>query len=408
MPDLLYLAQRLPFPLNKGEKIRAYHDLKYLAQYYNIYLGCLIDDPADEPFIADIAKLCRDIHVGRVDRRIGRIACLRGLLTGDGLSVTFFRDRGLAAWVKRVAEQVQPEVAFVFSSNMVPYILNLPNRWRRAVDLVDVDSEKWRALAETATGPMRFVYRREWRTIAALEARIGRECDLAAFASEPEAALFRRLNPDCSQRVLGVSNGVDYRYFDPAADYSPAYDISRPNFVFTGTMDYLPNEDAVVWFANDILPLIRQHVPNAQFHVVGTNPSAEVRKLARRDGVSVTGRVPDVRPYIAHATACVAPIRVARGIQNKVLEAMAMARPVIVTKIALEGIDATPGTEAVVANDEADFATACCRFATTDDGDAIGRAARARIVQDYDWAATMSRYDAFFRPKNSREQAETV
>lgn len=408
MPDLLYLAQRLPFPLNKGEKIRAYHDLKYLAQYYDIHLGCLIDDPADEPFIADIAKLCRDIHVARIDRRIGRIACLRGLLIGEGLSVTYFHDRGLAAWVKRVAEQVQPEVAFVFSSNMAPYVLDLPNHWRRAVDLVDVDSEKWRALAETASGPMRFVYRREWRKIAALEARIGHECDLAAFASEPEADLFRRLYPECSQRVLGVSNGVDYRYFDPAADCPAVYDLSKPNFVFTGTMDYPPNEDAVVWFANDILPLIRRRLPEAQFHIVGTSPSLAVCKLSRLDGVSVTGRVPDVRPYIAHATASVAPIRVARGIQNKVLEAMAMARPVVATRIALEGIEAAPGTEAVVANDAEGFAAACCRFAASDDGESLGRAARARIVQDYDWAATMSRYDAFFCPNDVRHPAETV
>ena len=233
--------------------------------------------------------------------------------------------------MRRVAETVRPAVTFVYSSNMAPYILDLPKTGTRVVDLVDVDSEKWRAFAETTTGPMRLVYRREWRKIAALERRIARECDLSAFVSDAEARLFARQHPDCAARIRGVSNGVDHRYFDPALDHPPVYDTTRPNYVFTGTMDYPPNVEAVGWFAADILPLIRRTLPAARFHIVGSNPSPEVLKLAQLDGVFVTGRVPDVRPYVAHATAGVAPMRIARGIQNKVLEAMAMARPVVLT-----------------------------------------------------------------------------
>jgi sugar transferase (PEP-CTERM/EpsH1 system associated) len=398
MPDLLFLSQRLPYPPTKGEKIRAFHDLRYLAQWYDIHLGCLIDDPDDLQFVDTLRPMCRDIHVAKVNRRIGRLASLRGLLTGEALSVTYFRDRGLTRWVRRVVETVRPAVTFVYSSNMVPTVLDLPKPGTLVVDLVDVDSEKWRAFAETTKGPMRLVYRREWQKIAELEQRIARVSDLSAFASNAEAALFASQHPDCAARIRGVSNGVDHRYFDPALDHPPVYDTTRPNYVFTGTMDYPPNADAVIWFATAILPLIRRTLPAARFHVVGSSPSAAVLKLARIEGVFVTGRVPDVRPYIAHATASVAPMRIARGIQNKVLEAMAMARPVVLTAGALEGIEADPVSETILADTAEAFAAACCRMATTTDGAAIGAAARARIIRDYDWDVTLRRFDDILAP----------
>jgi glycosyltransferase involved in cell wall biosynthesis len=166
-------------------------------------------------------------------------------------------------------------------------------------------------------------------------------------------------------------------------------------------MDYPPNVDAVVWFAREILPLIRRSLPAARFYVVGSNPSPDVQKLARLDGVFVTGRVPDVRPYLAHATAAVAPMRIARGIQNKVLEAMAMARPVVLTSDALEGITAEPGREVILAETTEAFAGACCRLATTAEGEAIGAAARCRILLDYDGTMALSRFDDLLRPASA-------
>jgi sugar transferase (PEP-CTERM/EpsH1 system associated) len=398
MPDLLFLAQRLPYPPTKGEKIRAFHELKYLSQWYDIHLGCLIDDPEDLQYVDTVRAMCRDIYVAQINRRIGRVSCLRGLFTGEALSVTYFRDKGLAQWVRGIVDTIKPAVTFVYSSNMAPYVLDLPHTGLRVVDLVDVDSEKWRALAASTQGPMRFVYRREWRKIAALEQRIAVQCDLAVLVSNAEAALFVRQHPDCAPRIRDVSNGVDHCYFDPALDHPPVYDTTRPNYVFTGTMDYPPNADAVIWFANEILPVIRRTLPTARFHIVGSSPSPEVLQLARIDGVLVTGRVPDVRPYIAQSTAGVAPMRIARGIQNKVLEAMAMGRPVILTSGALEGIGAHPATETILADTVESFAAACCRMATTNDAAAIGAAARARVLRDYDWNVTLRRFDDVLRP----------
>jgi sugar transferase (PEP-CTERM/EpsH1 system associated) len=389
MPDLLFLTQRLPYPPTKGEKIRAFHELKYLARQYDIRLGCLIDDPDDLQYIDTLRTICREVYAARIDRHVGRIACLRGLLTGEALSVSYFRHRGLRGWVRGLMETVRPAVTFVCSSNMAPYVLDLPATGTRIIDLVDIDSVKFQAFAETANGPMRLVHRREARKIGELERRIAHECDLSVFVSDAEAGLFASRHSDCASRIPGISNGVDYEFFDPVLAHLPVYDLTRPNFVFTGTMDYPPNADAVIWFATEILPLIRRKVPGAQFHIVGSSPSPSVQRLARISNVFVTGRLPDVRPHIAHATASVAPMRIARGIQNKVLEAMAMARPVVLTSAALEGITAHPVNETIVADTAADFAAACCRMAATTDGAAIGAAARDRVIRNYDWEATL-------------------
>lgn len=398
-PPLLFLIQRIPYPPTKGEKIRALQIFRYLAQWYDIHLGCLMDDPADAEHVETMRAMCASLHVATLNRRMATLMCLRGLLTHKALSVTYFRDRGLARWVKNIVTNVRPAVTFVYSSNMAPYILDLPQASRLVADVVDVDSEKWRAYAETMTGLKRWIYRREWHLVAALERRIANDAGLVSFVSDAEAALFTTLLPNSRAEVVAVSNGVDHQYFDPGQDYPPIYDTTVPNYVFTGTMDYPPNSDAVVWFATEIFPTIRQALPKAQFHIVGHSPNDAVQRLDKLEGVHVTGRVADVRPYVAHATASVAPLRIARGIQNKVLEAMAMGRPVVVTSDGLEGIDAKPDKEVILANTAERFATACIDLANDDRGVRIGAAARRCILRQYDWSVRLSRFDAMLRPQ---------
>ena len=405
MRNLLFLTQRLPYPPMKGEKIRPLQILRHLRQSFHVHLGCLVDDPRDHQHIPTIEALCDTSHFAILDRRRAKVACLRGLLTGEPLSVTFYHDSGLAAWVRRVMAEVRPEAVFVCSSNMAPYMLDLRTPGQVClVDLADVDSEKWRAYAETGSLPMSWVHRREWRRTALLEARIARECDWSTFVSNEEAALFAKLQPAHRDKVRAISSGVDHAYFDPAIPSEPPFDTGKLNFVFTGTMDYPPNMDAVAWFAADILPLIRRTAPDAQFHIVGSSPTPRVQALASPGSVYVTGRVPDVRPYVAHATAGVAPMRIARGIQNKVLEAMSMARPVVLTPDALEGIDATPGAEVLLAGTAEAFAAACLEAAGAG-GAAIGEAARRRVLQDYIWAERLRGFDPLLAAPAQAEAA---
>ena len=397
-PQLLFLTQRIPYPPIKGEKIRPLKAIEHLRQTYDIHLGTLIDDPYDWAHVPAVEALCASTWFSGLNRKLANITCQAGWLTGEPLSVTFYRDRKLQAWVRRILDEVKPEAIFVFSGNMAPYVLDLKGSERvRLVDLADVDSEKWRAYSEVARFPMNWVYKREWRKTAALEARIARECDWCTFVSDDEAALFAQHQPGHKDKIRAVSNGVDHAYFDPSLPYDAPFETDRPNLVFTGTMDYPPNVDAVVWFAREILPLIRKSAPDARFHVVGAKPTAEVQALAALDGVFVTGRVPDVRPYLAHAGAAVAPMRIARGIQNKVLEAMAMARPTVVTRDALEGVDATPGEEVLLADTAEAFAAACLH-AVKPEAAAIGDAARRRVLRDYVWAERLRGFDGLLAP----------
>ena len=253
------------------------------------------------------------------------------------------------------------------------------------------DSEKWRAYAQTGSFPMNKVHAREWRRVAALETRIARECHWSTFVSAEEAALFAQLHPEQSHKIRGIGSGVDHVYFDPAQRFAPPFATDRLNFVFTGTMDYPPNIDAVVWFSQAILPIVRRTAPDAQFHIVGSSPAPELQALVA-PGVFVTGRVPDVRPYIANATAGVAPMRIARGIQNKVLESMAMARPTVVTSDAMTGIEATPGVELLVA-DSPDALASACLYAAGSAGPVIGAAARHRVLHDFVWAERLRGFD---------------
>ncbi|MCK6572032.1 TIGR03087 family PEP-CTERM/XrtA system glycosyltransferase [Myxococcota bacterium] len=398
MSPLLFLCQRLPFPPNKGEKIRYFHFLRHLATRWDVHLGCFIDDPADWDHVPTVRGHVRDLRAVGLDPRLARALCTRGVLQRAPLSVTYFGSRKLRAWVEHVCATVRPEVALVGSSSMGQYLLDLPARLRPPVivtDFVDVDSEKWRAYAEKARLPMKAVYAREQATLLRYDRRLGALSDAGLFVTPAEVELFARLAPELAPKLTAVENGVDAEYFDPAfAAAAPSPHGVAPTLVFTGHMDYWPNVDAVLHFADDVLPRVRAAVPDVQFCVVGANPVPEVRALAERPGITVTGRVPDVRPYVTHATVCVAPLRIARGLQNKVLEAMACARPVVVSPQALEGIDCTPGRDLLLAGEPTAFASACVELLQAPArAGAMGAAARALVVDRYSWASKMGRLD---------------
>jgi len=258
---------------------------------------------------------------------------------------------------------------------------------------VDVDSDKWRQYARSQPWPMSWVYRREARTLLAFERRVAAEMDASVFVSAREATLFRQLAPEAAARVWDVHNGVDTDYFDPARDYPSPYAAGGQVVVFTGAMDYRANVDAVDWFAREVLSALRRRHTAVRFCIVGARPTEAVRRLAALPAVTVTGGVYDIRPYLAHAAVAVAPLRIARGVQNKVLEAMAMARPVVVTPQALEGIECRAGEEVMVADGAAALAD-CLGAVLSGGAGTVGEAARRRVVNDYSWEGNLRRFEA--------------
>jgi sugar transferase (PEP-CTERM/EpsH1 system associated) len=188
-----------------------------------------------------------------------------------------------------------------------------------------------------------------------------------------------------AEHVHALGNGVDLDYFDGQRAYPNPYPPGGPVLVFTGMMDYRANVDAVCWFADMVLPEIRARHADVRFAIVGAKPDQKVKRLAERPGIIVTGRVEDVRPYVAHANVAVAPLRIARGIQNKVLEAMAMAQPVVASAEAFEGIDAEPGVDLAVA-DGTHFADPVCRLLENpEEAAAMGLRGRQRLTGHYTW-----------------------
>ncbi len=392
MAKLLYLVHRLPYPPNKGDKVRSYHLLKHLAARHSVYLGTFVDDPDDAQHLPVVQALCADVCAVPLQPAAARLRSLAGLLSGEALTLRYYRSAALQAWVARTVAAHRIDAVVVFSSSMAPYALAHPSLPLLA-DLVDVDSAKWTEYAQRHRWPMSWLYRREGERLLAYERKVVAQARRSFLVTDKEVALFDRLAPESQGQVLALGNGVDAEFFHPDAQRpSPFADGEMP-LVFTGAMDYWPNVDAVCWFVAEALPALRQRWPALRLHIVGRSPTPEVLALAGA-AVCVTGTVPDVRPYLQHAAVVVAPLRLARGVQNKVLEAMAMARPVVAAAHCVGAIDAQAGTELLAASEASDFVDQIGRLlADQPQADAIGQAGRACVLARYSWPARLSGID---------------
>jgi sugar transferase (PEP-CTERM/EpsH1 system associated) len=388
---LLFLAHRIPFPPNKGDKIRSFHLLRHLAERHDVHLGAFVDDPDDWQYADALKPYCASLKLVPLRPRRAKLASLSGLLTGEALTLPYYRSAALKSWAAALARDGTVTRGLAFSSAMAQF---MPAALaRRVLDMVDVDSDKWTQYAPTRRWPLSWVYAREGRSLGAWEARVARSFDATLLVSADEAALLKQRVPDAAARIGAFENGVDAGYFSPDREYPNPYPGGVQGIVFTGAMDYWPNVDAVTWFAERIFPAVREALPQAQFTIVGSRPAEAVLQLARQPGVVVTGGVPDVRPYVAHAACAVAPLRIARGVQNKVLEAMAMACPVVASAQAAEGIRAEPGRDFWLAPDEAAFAQLVIARVRAGERNAH---ARGCILTCYDWARNLAAIDPLF------------
>ncbi|RZI84048.1 MAG: TIGR03087 family PEP-CTERM/XrtA system glycosyltransferase [Rubrivivax sp.] len=389
---ILYLVHRLPYPPNKGDKVRSYHLLKHLAARHEVHLGTFIDDPDDEQHLPRVRELCATMHAGSLNPRTAKLLSLRGLLSGEALSLPYYRDAGLQAWVDATADRVGFDAVVVFSGVMAQYTAGLKGV-KTLVDFVDVDSAKWRDYAPEHAWPMSWLYRREFRKLLGFEQRVAREAACSFFVTDNEVALFRDLSPGQPLRLAALGNGVDADFFVPDLSRASPFAAAELPLVFTGAMDYWPNVDAVTWFAKEMLPALRERFPSLRFYIVGRSPTPAVQALGS-DAVNVTGTVPDVRPYLQHAAAVVAPLRLARGLQNKVLEAMAMARPVVAAATCVRAITAGYLAGLQPADEVADYVERLSALLTDRSAaDSAGRGARDFVLGAYSWDAHLAGLD---------------
>jgi sugar transferase (PEP-CTERM/EpsH1 system associated) len=384
MGDILFLAHRVPYPPDRGDKIRSFNLLKYLSARKRVHLVAFADDPRDLKHKGALAEYTASRSIVWRAKSQAR-AGIEALLSRRPISLTTFGHDALRQSVDDILARHAIDTIFVFSSQMAQYLPARPQQ-RVIMDFVDMDSAKFAGYAQTAQWPMRWILAREARLLLAHEKAVAARVDASLFVSEVEASMFR--DHSRADRVHVVENGIDTARFDPAASFQ-RIDTMAQSIVFTGQMDYRPNVEAVTWFAEAILPQIRIVHPEARFLIVGRSPTDAVTALGTHPGVAVIGEVADVRGWLAQAAVVVAPLKLARGIQNKILEGMAMARPVVASVAAAEGID-HDGT-ILVGETVGEIAGAVAHL-LSDRGaaTALGARARRRVIEHYSWEARLA------------------
>ena len=387
-PKVVFLCQRVPWPPDRGDRITTWHLLQHLMQRgADLHIGCFQEEDRDAEGVAFLASRCREIVAPRLSRRARKLTSLRGLLTGEALTLPFFRDRSLSAAMRRWSHPSPPDLCFVYSSSMAQYALGEP-AGAKVMHFAELDSDKWGQYATKSGTLGRWIYGREAVRLLAFEDRVAREFTRSLVVSDVERTLFRERIPGVDPAVL--PNGVDVEHFTSAgcANRTPH------TAIFTGVMDYEPNIDGVCWFVDRCWPALRQQFPDARLLVVGSKPVPKVLALAQQPGITVTGRVPTTPPWFDQAAVAIAPLRLARGVQNKVLEAMSMGLPVVSSPQASQGLgDVPPGTLTVADGETATTAAVAELFAAPDRARAMGRAAADWVRREWRWERVYQRLD---------------
>lgn len=389
--DILFLCHRIPYPPNKGDKIRSHALLRHLARAHRVHVACFVDDPADLVSCDAVKEIaggeCLFLPVSTTQKWL-RAAI--GCLMGQPVTAAYLHCGEMRDWISKLTRSYRVDRTVVFGSGMAPYVLEHSqlNPERAILDMVDVDSDKWRQYAEVARWPQAWVFRREAKKLRQLERAAANRFAATLLVSDFEANTFATLAPESASRIFAVPNGVDLNYYTPGSFPNPFRPGEIP-IVITGRMDYRPNIDAVEWFLSEVLPRLKVQLPSVRFYAVGANPPVSWRD-GGKSGLAVTGHIPDVRPYIQHAAAVVAPLRIARGVQNKVLEAMAMEKPVVATREATRALSVTAGVELLIENDPIFFANAVVHAIQRSH---LGQNARQYVEKYHDWDRNFSELD---------------
>ncbi len=400
---ILMLCQRLPYPLNKGEKIRAFHHLRSLARNHEVTLVSTEDDRRNVAYRDRLREFAEEIAIVPISAGWAKVRSVAALGLGRSMMVGYFSAGGLRKRILALLTRKTYDLIFVYSSAMAQYVGQI-QQIPIIVDFVDLDSHKWLQYAKRAGFPLSLLYLIEAKRMARYEQHVARLATTVVFVSHAEAALFQASG--AGARTAVVPMAVDTEYFSPNS--APAA-VESPTLIFTGVMDYVPNVDAVQYFAHEIYPRIRQMEPDVRFLIVGQRPNRVVRRLGGIPGIAVTGKVADVRPYFARAHVAVAPLRLAQGMQTKVLEAMAMGLPVVATSKAYQGLEARPGEDLFVEDDPASFADVVTRLLRTPSLRArVGTAGRAFVEDRHSWRVSMARLDQVVAEVTQRPGAPTL
>jgi sugar transferase (PEP-CTERM/EpsH1 system associated) len=383
---IFFLCLRVPFPPDRGDKITTFNVVRHLSLTHEVHVFCISDGARDDANVAALGNYVRSVTAVPRSTVAEKFRGVKALLTGAPLSVAFANEKQLHLAVNSKAASLPPDLIIAYSGNVAQFAADFSNT-HRLMYFADLDSQKWLQYGEKKVFPFNWIYRRESKLLLEDERRIAKTFSNSLVCTPAEKRDFERLIPGAPVDVL--SNGVDLERF--RSRHMPK---QAGTMVFTGVMNYFPNVDGVKWFCDSVLPLIRAQVPHATFIICGTSPTATVRRLAKRPGVIVTGAVPDVRPYLDAAEICVVPLRIARGIQNKLLEGLAMGLPCVSSRCSWSGTVIEEGEGILVADDPTEFAEHAIRLLRDDQHrEVMGRKARAAVEENYRWDDQLQRLD---------------
>jgi sugar transferase (PEP-CTERM/EpsH1 system associated) len=398
---ILWLNANLLLPLDKGGKLRTWHVMRHLAARHDItYLS--FTDPSAEPAYRDgMREVCTRLEtIPRTDAPKGTLRfyadAARYLLDPVPYGVAKYRS---TVFAERLDALLRTESFDAVICDFLVPVVNMPERLPCPGILFthNVEAEIWRRHAEHADNPVaRFLLGQQWRRMLRFEGEALRRFDLVLAVSEADQQALERLYPaSLREPARIIQTGVDTTYFTPVSSQAPRADSESPQLVFTGSMDWLPNEDGMIHFADEILPRIRAAIPGVTLSIVGRAPTPAVRRLAERPGIDVTGRVDDVRPHVAAGTVYVVPLRIGGGTRLKIFEAMSMGKAVVSTSIGAEGLPVTDGRDVILADDPQSFADAVVNLIRDTGARArIEAAARRLVVERYEWSAVAEDFEA--------------
>lgn len=389
-PKVLLLTHRLPYPPNRGDRIRAFHMLRFLSKHADVFLGSVADEPWGDEDASALRTYCEALSIHRLPPRGRWVRAAAGMAARRSATEGAFFSRPLASQVREWTKEHEFAAAIVYCSSMGQYCKSFSRRPRRVlIDLVDVDSQKWDDYADSTSGLKRLLYRREAHRVRHLERRLSTDADAVSVVSHDEASLFQSCHE--GHMAYAISNGVDHSFFAPDALHENLWlpcRVGKPQMVFVGVLDYLPNVQGLQWFCEAVMPLILREYPDALLQIVGRRPSLAVRELGAMPGVQLIGEVDDVRPHVLAADVAIAPLKIARGIQNKVLEALSCGRPVIATTEASTGIESRGGV--FIADTPLAWMEALERLQCEKRHSEAKESARDGIVEQYSWDAKLS------------------
>lgn len=383
---ILYLCHRFPFPPTQGGNIRSFNMIRHLATSHQVTVCSLARSEAEAKAGQGLAPFCQRFEMVEVNPTVQKLRTLARLPTLIPSSMGYFYSAELDRKVQRLLAEESWDLIVVHCSSAAQYVAHVKGI-PKILDFCDMDSQKWLEYAHYKSFPLSFGYWLEGTKLVREEKRLARAFDISTVATRAEQETLDGFGTGADSDWF--PNGVDAEYFQPDGG---SYDADTISFI--GRMDYYPNQESMFNFCATVLPRLRAVRPNIKLVIVGADPTPEVRALGDLPGVTVTGSVPDVRPYVLRSALMVAPLNIARGTQNKILEAMAMGVPVVSSTVAAGGVDVQPEEDFLVASTPEDYAQAILRIIDSpEERERLAKNGRARMLTAHSWPGSMHRFD---------------